>query len=228
MPTRLPFLIGALALTAPLDNASAKCARMSILPHAMTAANTTVAPGGGVLVGLTYGKYDGPDDRSVEHKGWRFKQGGKLAEPTIRVIAPGLAVYEFAGDQATLVDDKQKPLVTVKRGTAPALPTPTLESATGSTRGENEKWGEETRLALQLGTVPAGVIGVIVYSGKTPVNWASVDAKTKGIDLTSGGHCSNDLPGTSVPSSGDVSVAWFDSTGRVSSPSKPIAIKKKS
>lgn len=225
---RLPLLIGALALAGSLDTASAKCARMSIVPKPITAANTAVAPGAGVLVGLTYGKYDGPDDRTVEQKSWRFKQGGKLAEPTIRVIAPGLAVYEFAGDQGTLVDDKQKALITVKRGPAgAALPTPSLKSAIGVTEGDEDRWGPSTRLSLELDAVPAGVAGVIVYSGKRPINWSAVDAKTKAITLTSGGHCSNDLPGTSVPDTGDVSVAWFDSTGRVSTPSKPIAIKKK-
>ena len=148
--------------------------------------------------------------------------------PTIKVLAPSLAVYEFTGAGATLVDDKQKPLVVVRRGKElAALPTPALRAAKSNVEEEKARWRSSSRLTLELAAAPpAGVVGVILYVGKTPVNWAQVAPKAVAVSLDAGGHCANDLPGTSLPTTGEITVAWFDSTGRVSTPSAAITIKK--
>jgi hypothetical protein len=230
MHHRLAVLLGSLALVTSVD-AHAKCLMLPIVADRMTAPNAAVAPGGGVLVGLTYGKQDAPrHDTSAEKKDWRFKQGGKLVEPTIKTLAPGLALYELVGDGGTLVDDKQQPIVTIRRAkTGTTLTTPAVKAVFSDYDGESHtaRWEKSYRLMVELtGTPPPGVLGIIVYRNSQPVNWVVVDPKATGANLHAGGHCANTLPGTSVPTSGEVSIAYFDSTGRVSAPSPVITIKK--
>ena len=222
----LRYLVGALVLVTSID-AHAKCAMMATVASPLTAANSTVGPTGGVLVGLTYEGREG-GTATVDQKGWRFEQGGKLESPTIRLLAPSLAVYQFAGDGATLVNDKRKALVTVRRGKEPAaLTAPKLLAATGSLDDEME-WGLSARLSVKLGSSPPpSALGLIVYVDAKPVNWVLLAPKVITVELSSGGHCSNDLPGTSVPTFGSITIAWFDGTGRVSAPSAAIAIRKR-
>lgn len=222
---RLALLVGSLALMS--STAEAKCMQIPIVPKPLTAANAEVGPGGGVLLALTYGKQNDREDEAVEKKSWRFQQGGKLVEPAIKLLAPGLAVYELAGDRGgTLVDDKKKPVVAVRRGKGVVLAQPVVKSATGKIDDDGDRWGASFYLTLELPAVPAGVTGLIVYQGTKAVNWTILDPKSGKAQFNAGGHCSNDLPGSSVPTSGDITIAWFDSTGRVSPPSPTIAIKK--
>lgn len=222
------LLVLTLSLTA---EAHAKCARVEIAAKPLTPANTAIADGGGILVGLTYSGREGGDDK-VEQPTWRIKRGGKSVEPKIRLIAPGLAVYETP--EGTLVDGKGKALVTVKRGTTKLLDltTPVLKTAIG-THNDNamERWGSSSMLGLDTtADPPAAAIGVIVYQAGKPIHWMAFEkdaASKRAARFRSGGHCSNDLPGTSVPTTGDITVAWFDASGRVSAPSKPLAIVKK-
>jgi hypothetical protein len=226
MHHRLALLVGSLALATSID-AGAKCAMVEIAAKPIAPANTAIAPGGGILVGLTYdGRNRG--DRNVEQPTWRIKQGGKSSEPKIKVLAPGLAVYEITGDGA-LLDAKGKTLVAVKGGKPlPALVTPTLKAAVSTTDdGENARWGSSSMLQIETGAdAPAGVIGLIVYQAGKPMNWVVFEkAGARVATFRSGGHCSNDLPGTSVPLTGDLTVAWFDASGRVSPPSAALAVK---
>ncbi len=222
---RYVLLVGSFALLTA--EAQAKCAMVAIVPKPLTAANTAIGPDGGVVVGLDRDGREGGRADSAAQKTWRFKRGGKLSEPTIKPLAPGLAVYEFTGDGATLVDDKQKPLVTVRRGKAlAALPAPALRSAIGHLDQELTRRGDNSRLTIELAAAPPpGVLGVIVYVGKQPMNWAVLEPKRLTVRFDAGGHCGNDIPGTLVPTTGDITVAWFDNTGRVSMPSPAVAIK---
>ena len=65
------LLIGSLALISA--DAHAKCAFVPIVAMPLTGANTAIGPGGGVVVGLTYGERNanGPGN-NVEQPGWRF------------------------------------------------------------------------------------------------------------------------------------------------------------
>jgi len=219
-------LVGTLALVNTLD-AHAKCAMVAFVAKPLTAANSAVGPTGGVVVGLTYDDRQG-GTAQVEQKGWRFEQGGKLVVPTIKLLAPSLAVYEFAGANATLVDDKKKALVSVRRGNQPAeLATPRLRTATSDAGDDSvTRWRQSISLTLELAApAPRGAVGLILYVAKTPVNWMVLD-RTAAIRFHGGGHCANELPGTAVPITGDITVAYFDGTGRVSALSAPITIKQ--
>ena len=227
MHTRLALLLGSIALTTSLD-ASAKCAMVAIAPKPLTPANTPIATGGGILVGLTYDGRGRNDDK-VEQPTWRIKQGGKLSEPKIKLLAPGLAVYEITGDGA-LVDAKGKALVAVKKGKElPKLATPTLKIVTATHNdGTMERWGSSSRLEVETtADAPAGVVGLIVYQAGKPLHWEAFekDGSKRALTFRSGGHCANDKPGTSVPITGELTVAWFDASGRVSAPSAALAIK---
>jgi hypothetical protein len=222
---RLLLCVGAVALLA--SDAQSKCLRLPMKPVVLTKADAKISPGGGVLVAIGYGKQDEPEVRSVEQRGWRFKHGGQATEPVIKVLAPGLAVYEVPADQATLVDAKRE-LIKVSRMTNAAMgvPKPTLHSATATQGSDDPRWTPSTRLVLKLSSpVPANVMGMIVYVGGKPVTWTVVGRDSKSIDFASGGHCANDIPGSSVPTSGDITVAWLDAHGRVSVQSSPYTIK---
>lgn len=227
MHLRLALLLGSLVLATSLD-ASAKCAMVSLVPKPLTPAATAIATGGGILVGLTY-EGQGRNEDKVEQPTWRIKQGGKLSEPKIRVLAPGLAVYEITGDGA-LVDGKGKALVAVKKGKElPKLAAPTLKTVTAThDDGTMARWGSSSMLEIETtADAPAGVLGVIVYQAGKPIHWEAFekDGSKHALTFRSGGHCANDMPGTSVPTTGDLSVAWFDASGRVSAPSAALAIK---
>ncbi len=218
-------LVLALTLSLAAD-ARAKCAMVAIVAKPITPVNTAIAPGGGILVGLTHDGRGGTVP-NVEQPTWRIKQGGKTTEPKIKLLAPGLAVYEITGD-GSLLDAKGKTLVAVKGGKQlPALATPTLKAAVLITDdGENMRWGVSSTLEIEtVADAPAGVIGVIIYQAGKPLNWL-VKAGSRVGTFRSGGHCANDLPGTSLPIfGGEITVAWFDGSGRVSAPSAALAIK---
>ena len=132
MHTRLALLLGSLVLATSLD-AGAKCAMVSLAPKPLTPTATAIATGGGILVGLTY-EGQGRNEDKVEQPTWRIKQGGKLSEPKINVLAPGLAVYEITGDGA-LVDAKGTSLVAVKKGKElPKLAAPTRSACIDGVR----------------------------------------------------------------------------------------------
>lgn len=217
-------LVLALTLSLAAD-AHAKCARVEIVVKPITPANTPIAYGGGIVVGLTYGRERGDD--KVEQPTWRIKQGGKLTAPRIKILAPGLATYEIAGE-GTLVDAKGKSLVAVKNGTKLLdLAVPVLKSAVGTyDDGVNEKWGASSMLQLEVADVPANTIGLIVHQNDKAIHWATFEGKSHTLTFRAGGHCSNDLPGTSVPTRGVITVSYFDSSGRVSPVSKALAIKE--
>ncbi len=227
MQMRLALLLGSLALATSIE-AHAKCAMVAIAPKPITPASTAIAPGGGILVGLTY-EGQGRNDDKVEQPTWRLKQANELSVPTIKVIAPGLAIYEITGG-GTLVDANGKSLVSVKQGKPlPALATPALKAAVAThDDGATARWGSSSMLQLETTVdAPAGVIGVIVYQTGKPIQWAAFekDGSKRAATFRAGGHCANDMPGTSVPTTGEVTVAWFDSSGRVSAPSAALAIK---
>lgn len=220
------FALVAATLALLTVDVSAKCAMVSITAAPLTAKNASVGTGG-VVVGMTYNGREGGRGQGVDKTGFKFKQGAKEVEPTIRVIAPSLAVYEFTGDSATLVDSKSKPLISVKHGKDGApLTAPVIKSAIGGTEGSDmEKWGSSSHLTVELSSdAPAGAIGMIIYQGGKAQNWSLFEAKSKSFRFNSGGHCSNDLPDTLVPTTGELTVAYFDGSGRVSPPSKAIKI----
>ncbi len=219
-------LLLALSLSLATE-AQAKCAMVEIAAKPLTPANTAIAPGGGILVGLTYNGRNG-GERDVEQPTWRIKQGSKSSAPTIKVLAPGLAVYEITG-AGSLLDAKGKTLVTVKGGKPlPKLATPTLKTAAATSDEGTSRWGSSSTLEIETtADAPPGVVGVIVYQAGKPIHWEAFekDGSKRATTFRSGGHCSNDMPGTSVPTTGDVTVAWFDASGRVSAPSAALAIK---
>jgi hypothetical protein len=220
------FALVASTLALLTVDVSAKCAMVAITPAPLTAKNASVGTGG-VVVGLSYNGREGGRAQSIEKTGWKFKQGAKEVEPTVRVIAPSLAVFEFTGDSATLVDTKSKPLLTVKHGKdGKELTAPVIKAAIGGTSGSDmERWGTSSHLTVELSSdAPAGAIGVIIYQGGKAQNWSVFEAKSKLFRFNAGGHCSNDLPDTLVPTTGEITVAYFDGSGRVSPPSKAIKI----
>jgi hypothetical protein len=233
------FVLAALlaVLAAPAN--AGPCGIPMMVATPMTAANTTIAPGGGVLVTLMPGGYGGdPKAQGLEQKGWRFKAAdGKLHAPAkIETLAPGLAVYQLPAEGDQLVDDKGKALVAVKRSTAevPALAAPAIKAITHITTTHQSMHGgyQSRKMTVKLASPPpADAKGIILYNGATAVSWTHlIPDAMKDTEFTvyvGGGRCSIQIPGqTDVAVGGRATIAWVDASGRVSPKSKELVVVK--
>jgi hypothetical protein len=230
----------ALTATAP----AGPCAEIPLLPKVVTPSGAVVPSGGGVLIGLaSYNEQiAGLQSRSVEQASWRFDVSGKrIAPKAIRVLAPGLAVYELpdTGDALTLVDGSQK-LVAIKRGTAATLAAPKVVGAVHATHAQVHGYAS-TSLELELASVPpANAVAMIVYDDKGAIAWTRiVDSYAQVASLNDvprmkkinayalGGKCaSQDMPGfRDVPAGTKISIAFVDAAGRTSARSNELVVK---
>jgi len=94
----------------------ATCAVQTANAHVLTAANTVIEDGGGVLV-MSTGFPDRQRDVAAQ-PGWRFVAGGKRVKPTIDVLAPGLDVYRLPDSTASelvLETETHERLVVIRR-----------------------------------------------------------------------------------------------------------------
>lgn len=202
----------------------------------MTANGTVLPSGGGVLVAL--GDTGGLDATSqdVMKTGWMFVDGGKSVAPVIKLLAPGLALYEPpAGTTEIKLTDGKRVLATHPRSAAkPLLAAPVVTSVDYVTlHSPGPRRPDRDSVTAQLtGARPDGAVAVILFAAGKPASWTSAFhyAGPKGpIELWhTADRCETPIPGiTATPAGTKVTVAWVDSSGRIGAMSKEIVVVRK-
>lgn len=231
-------LIFALAIANTYPAVAGPCAIHPIVPHAMTANGTELPPGGGVLVALGEGgAWDAPAQPDLTKTGWMFVDGGKSITPVIRILAPGLAVYEPpAGTTAIKLSDGKRTLATHPRTAAkPALPAPVVTAVdyvTSSIPVGPRQSARDTVTAQLTGDRPANAVAIILFAAGKPASWTSAFsyAGPKGpIELWhTVGRCETQIPGlVATPAKTKVTIAWVDASGRIGAMSKELVVGTK-
>ena len=194
--------------------------------------NQTIENGGGIVV-ESRGK---PETDAA----FQYRDVNKLLRPTIRVIAPGLAVHELlaaSGPNLDVVNQAGDAITSVRRATGPGLPlldAPKLKSLVWK---KTEYPGRRpfTHIgvtAMFAGTVPPQALALVMYrldrsgkTGKTPLSWGLASGDRAEV-YRNPGMC--ELPRAFIePAVGErVVVAWLDKSGRLSPTSAPITVSK--
>ena len=213
------------------------CAVEPFGPVPISNGGVAIAEGGGVIVAQDLGGGRGKDER-VEQPGWRIKDVNDLKKPMIKTIAPGLAVYQLpagGGATLTLVDDAQQAVFEIRRALAPRdlLPAPKVSKveykATTTKRGPASMTSTTVRATFEA--APTNTVALVLYEvdGATPIarTWSRVtDGAKESYVYVSGGRCRPGIPGQQPSAKGTkVQLAWLDSSGRLSPPSKTITVK---
>jgi len=233
---RLAPLLVVAALAAP--GAAGPCAIRPLVPMVMTPSNTTIRPLGGVVVGLAQFGFDQVGEGLVQSR-WKFHEGSRYVAPTIRTIAPGLAVYEPPPGTGTmkLVEvrkDGQRVLVAVRRTIDKPSPLPKLVLRAARHRHDRAlgpRGYDRTTVEIDLAAPPpVGAIAVLLYAGGKTPRVASWVETTPGRSLTiyhSPGRCETQIPGFVDTAPGTrVSVAWLDASGWLSPRSNEVVVTR--
>lgn len=200
--------------------ASADCAMVGLTPKVLTPANTRVT--GGVVVGsveLSGGKLE--KGEIAVQKGWKLRKG----KPTIKTIAPGLALYTATADDE-LFDASGKSLLKFKVGNTKPLPPPAVTKATHT--GKAGGYHTPERVQLELASpLPATVVAVILTDAKgTAKSWWQVDPASKEIYAFYQRDCTPLPNGTQMSKPGDtIKIQYVDAGGELSALSTAITIK---
>jgi hypothetical protein len=195
----------------------------------LTTTDDVIAAGGGVILA------QGVPATGPVH----FRQAGVERAPTVRVIAPGLEVYELppAGDpDLEFLDDGGTSLGVVHRGPAtPLLPSPHAKrlvwEASDPAHTTEMEWygnlgpGSETVTAMLEGNVPDDALALVVSrmdrkGNAVPAAWGLAPYASDQVYAVTR---SCRTPGRIAP--GDrVVLAWLDRSGRLGAASKPIVV----
>lgn len=228
-------LLFALALTSSTASAG-PCAIRPIAAHAMTANGTVLPAGGGVLVALgDTGDWSAPN-QDLMKTGWMFVDGGKPIAPAIKLLAPGLALYEPpAGTTEIKLVDGKRTLATHPRSAAkPLLAAPVVTAVDYVTvHAPGPRQSDRDSVTAQLtGARPDGAVAIILFAAGKPMSWTSAFnyAGPKGpIELWhTTDRCETPIPGiTATPAGTKVTVAWVDASGRIGAMSKELVVVRK-
>lgn len=209
----LVLALSAVSLAPRAAHAGA-CARPEIPTTPLTADGTKLAKGGGVVMQM---------EDSAKAAKWTFA-GKSKATTKVRVIGPGLAVYEPPAAGAwTLQDDQGKPSIKIESGAdAKAPPAPALKAV--KYYSSMTRRGQSTNVTVELtGQPPPGVVALLAYDDKGAVmSWGKIyvgdpAAKVTQIAVYYSGSCSVLPNGTrAINPSDKVKVAWLDASGQVS------------
>jgi hypothetical protein len=201
--------------------AGADCAMVGLTPKVLTPANTTVT--GGVVVGsvgLDGGKLE-KGDVAVQ-KDWKLTKG----KPTIKTIAPGLALYRSAKVEDELFDAAGKSLLKFKVGDAKPFGPPAVTKATHSGKSGGYHTPERVKLELAY-PPPADVVAVILTDAKgTAKSWWQVDPASKDVYAFYQSDCTPLPNGTQMSKPGDtIKIQYVHAGGELSALSVAITIK---
>ncbi len=217
----LRLAVIALTLSTFQSVASADCAMVGLAPTVLSPTNSTITAGVVVgSIGVQGAKLE-KGDVAVQ-KDWKLKKG----KPTIKTIAPGLAIYNAPADDE-LFDASGKSLYKFKVSTTkPTLTAPTVTKATHS--GKRNGYHEPERIQLEFASpLPANVVAVILHDVKgTPRSWWTTSAGAKQIYGFFQMDCVPLPNGTVMSAVGDsIKISYVDASGAVSPPSAAITIK---
>jgi hypothetical protein len=225
-------LLALLTLLASPPAFAVPCGFDALQPTALK--TTPIASGGGVIIGLrsAIDPPIRPRPTDAEQKAWRFRDVNRLVVPTIRVIAPGLAVYELppgTGPVLVLEDAEHLPVVTARRALdkqPDSLSAPKLVKATNRTMRNTERMRVGSIVDIKLGApVPANAAAIVMFSAGKPLSWVEVTPQTTELTVFHQYRCDQTIPGVVEPRPGKrVVVAWLDASGRLSPMSKAVVV----
>ena len=203
---------------APRAADAGACARPEIPPAPLTPDGAKLAKGGGVVMQM---------EDSAKAPRWTFAgttTATTKATTKIRVIGPGLAVYEPPAAGAwTLQDDKGTPSIKVESGAdAKAPPAPALKAVKYAS--STNRRGQSTNVTVEInGQPPASAVALLAYDDKGAVmSWGKVWAgdpasKVSQFAIYYSGSCTVLPNGTrAINPSDKIKLAWLDASGQVS------------
>ena len=212
------------------------------MPQLFTRRDQHLPVDGGVLVGFKYTteskEYEPTASKDPSDVTWTASDHKKPVTMTRTALAPGLSVYRPpAAATAFTLTNKAGTQVGVfthdVTGTPTAIAAPKPKSVKVET--EHDFRSSQTSATLQLtAAAPPEAVAIIVYSvgptGNTAVSFADLpdthDKLTSFGIYSSGGHCSNDVPGSGYIDAGSKLVfAYVDTFGRLSPTSTAITAK---
>lgn len=227
------FVVSAVGSTAM----AGPCPIYPLGPSVSTVASAEIPPGGGVRVSLSELREAGTSGE-LEQKSWRFVEGGKSIAPVIRILAPGLAVYEPpAGTTPIKLVDGKRDLVVVRRvASAPTLAAPAVTSIVHTdSPGTGPRSSSSDVQVLLTGDRPDGAVAIILYvtDGKTDTaaTWSTAFGYTGprgAIEVyRSPDRCRTQIPGLrETPAGTRVKVAWVDVGGRIGAKSRDFVVAR--
>jgi hypothetical protein len=225
-------LLALVVIALPAFVAAAPCPQLALHASVLTPANATIAPGGGILVAAMADSTDkrGPADADIAARSmWRVRVADRTIAPGIRVLAPGLDVYDVGniGGRIVLEDEDQKELVAVTLGKSPDLAAPRVHTLRLDD-GSHFKHAFTSISAQLADKVPAGAVAVIAFGKDGARSWQRVAAGATDVFVYTSGGCSPLPNGTVQSQIGDeIALAWVDSSGRLSKKSAPVKITSK-
>jgi hypothetical protein len=221
-------ILAALVLCATAPAADAKCAMMGLEPSVLTPSGATIAPDGGIVVGVddVQGDRATPGD-PAKQPGWRIKFGSRVASPTLVQLAPGLVLYKLPADakDGTLIDDKRATVGTVTVGAKlPALGAPKVAKIDFEAALGRKPY---TYVTVELSSpAPDGTVALVLADAKgTPRSWGVAKAGDKSVRAFDQRRCRIKANGTVESKPGDKLTAfWVDASGRTSPLSAAVAV----
>lgn len=218
-----PLLL-ALFLAFVPSTASAFCEGEGLVPKVVTAANAELPLDGGIVVAAVLDALAPLTTGDPAVQPWRLV--GVSAEPTVELLAPGLALYHVASGATGLEDQNHRVLVSVRTVTTKArrLAAPKIRSLR-----YDHRFGAEAReeLVAQLAVkVPTTAVAMVIASvDGTPRSWGPVSAGASTIKPYLRSGCGTVPNGSITSVVGDKVIAyWIDASGRRSAPSAPIRV----
>lgn len=228
-------LIFAVAFASTGTASAGPCAIRPLSPHPMTANGTELPPGGGVLVSLSdMQDWNARGQPDLTKTSWKFVDGRKASDPVIKILAPGLALFEppAGASSIKLVDGKRivatHPRTTTARRLLPAPVITAIDHVTSAAIGPRQA-ARNTVTAQLTGERPDGAVAIILFAAGTPASWTSAFSYTgpKGsIELWhTTGRCETAIPGLVATQPGTkVTAAWVDASGRLGARSKELVV----
>ncbi len=224
-------LVAAAALAGMAAPVDAKCMQLELRPHVLNTVATVTPDGGGIVVGMMGAGLDDKTERTEDLPTWRIRAGKSMVPPAITTIAPGLVVYSLptatrgSGDLVTGKRTRLGSLSRIKAEFGPLVAPRVI--AIKHTDENMGRWKNVDTLVELDGTVPAGVVALVLFDSKgTAITWGVANAGAAAVRVYSSGHCdvSN---GTLPPTIGDkVTLAWVGRNGRQSKATRALVVVK--
>jgi len=213
-----------------------ECDLRPLYASRLTTADVAIPPGGGVVIAL--GRLEGlvPSQPDLVKTRWKFVDGANQTAPVVRVLAPGLAVYQPpAGATAIALADGKQVIAKLRRtATAtPLLPAPPVTAIVASTtepRGPREEVQRSIDVTLS-GPRPDDAVALVMFTeAGVATSWVPTvgyrgDKGTLAV-YHSPHRCESEPPGViALPAGARATVAWVDASGRFGARSKVFTIR---
>jgi len=230
----------ALTLLVPLDAVAGPCMSHEATSVTLSARDIKLPADGGIIVASsTVGLGGEGGSADAMNPSWRFRGANDTEyKPTLVRLAPGLVSYRPPADAVGPLSlaAGNISLRTLERSTTdePKLPAPIVVRVRAKTTASRPMSPGTTMVYVDLKTKPSkDAFALVLFSVAkdgtlTPRSWGLVSDDAKSFNVyQSPGRCEPRIPGVEATGSGEkVQVAWVDTKGRLSSPSKTITVQR--